>query len=181
MGRIASKDVEGGINLSIELPPQEIARIQGMLKALDPNMRKSLSRDLNKSLKGIAGQIEKDFPPAPMSGLASRWGNVNASVRVQVNGPPQKALALFSVRANPPSFARLLAITERAGSRSPGLTPRGRNLIRNPRGGLEDRFPLVNMRGGRFVFASFFRQRRDVDLRIREAIDRFIDKVNKGS
>jgi hypothetical protein len=180
MAVVSSQSIAGGIALDVHIPPAEIAKIQAMLKLVEPKLRRSLSRDLNKSLKPMAEQIEADFPPAPMSGLASRWGGVNASVRVDLNGPPNKALARFIIKANPPSFAKLLSITERAGSRSSGLTPQGTNLISNPRGGLQQRTPLVG-RGGRFLFASFFKQRTDVSRKVLEALDRFIDKFNKGA
>lgn len=170
-----------GIALNVEIPPSEIAKVQGMLKALEPKLRRSLSRDLNKSLKPIAGQIESEFPSAPLSGLASRWGGVKAAVRVDLNGPPNKALARFIIKADPPSFARLLSITERAGSRSRGFTPQGMNLISNSKGGLEERNPLVKGRGGRFLFASYYDQRRDVTRKVLEALDRFVEKFNKGA
>jgi hypothetical protein len=169
-----------GIELDIQIPPAEVAKIQAMLKLVEPKLRRSLSRDLHKTLKPIAQQIEADFPPAPMSGLASRWGTVTAKVAVDFNGPPKKALARFVVKGEP-GFARLLSITERAGSRTEGYTPQGRNLISNSRGGLEQRNPLVKGRGGRFLFASFYNQRNDVTRRVLDALDRFIDKFNKGS
>ena len=167
-----------GIELDIEIPPAEIAKIQAMLNRVEPRLRRSLSRDLHKSLKPIAQQIEADFPPAPMSGLASRWGSVTAKVGVDFNGPPKKAIARFVVKADPPSFARLLSITERAGSRTAGYTPQGMKLISNSRGGLQERAPLIG-RGGRFLFASFYRQRNDVGRIVLAAFDRFIDKFNK--
>ena len=176
---MASRNIEGGIELDVQIPPAEIARVQGMLKVLEPKLRRSLSRDLNDSLKSNAAQIVKDFPPAPMSGLASRWGGVTAAVRIDLNGPPNKALARFIIKADPPSFARLLSITERAGSRSNGLTPQGRNLISNSKGGLQERNALVG-RGGRFLFKSFFAQRNDMARKVLDAIDRFVVKFNKG-
>lgn len=180
MAVVGSQNIAGGISLDVEIPPAEVAKVQAMLKLVEPKLRRSLSRDLHKSLKPIAQQIEADFPPAPMSGLASRWGSVTAKVGVNFNGPPKKALARFMIKADPPSFARLLSITERAGSRTEGYTPQGRNLISNPRGGLQQRAPLVG-RGGRFVFASFHRQRDDVTRRVLAALDRFVDNFNKGS
>lgn len=169
-----------GIELDIEIPPAEIAKIQAMLKLVEPRLRRSLSRDLHKSLRPVAEQIMSEFPPAPMSGLASRWGTVTAKVGVDFNGPPNKALARFVIKGEP-GFERLLSITERAGSRTEGYTPQGRKLISNSRGGLEERNPLVKGRGGRFLFASFYKQRNDVAQRVLDALDRFIDKFNKGS
>jgi len=169
-----------GIALDVEIPPAEIAKIQAMLKRLEPSLRKNLSRDLNNSLKPTAAQIVKDFPPAPMSGLAPRWGGVKAAVRVDLNGPPNKALARFIIKADPPSFGKLLSITERAGSRSSGLTPQGTNLISNARGGLQERNPLVG-RGGRFLFKSYFDQRNDVARKVIQSLERFVDKFNKGA
>lgn len=169
-----------GIALDVEIPPAEVAKVQAMLKSVEPKLRRSLSRDLNKSLKPTAAQIVSDFPAAPLSGLESRWGGVSAKVRVDLNGPPNKALARIIVKADPPSFARLLSITERAGSRSGGFTPQGRAMISNSRGGLQERKPLVG-RGGRFLFKSFFEQRNNVNRQVIDALERFVSKFNKGS
>ena len=174
------QNIEGGLALDVEIPPAEIAKVQAMLKRLEPSLRKNLSRDLNNSLKPIAAQIVSDFPAAPMSGLAPRWGGVSAAVRVDLNGPPQRALARFIIKANPASFARLLSITERAGSRSRGFTPQGEKLISNDRGGLQQRNPLVGS-GGRFIFKSYFDQRNEVTRKVMQSLERFVDKFNKGA
>lgn len=179
MAVTGSQNIKGGISIDVELSPAELAKLQAMLNSVEPKLRRSLSRDLHKSLRGIAQNIDADFPPAPMSGLAPRWGRITTTVGVDFNGPPSKALARFIVKAEP-TFARLFAITERAGSRTGGYTPQGMNLISNPRGGLQERFPLQG-KGGRFAFASYYRQRVDVAQRVREAVDRFLDKFNKGS
>ena len=164
------------VSMDAQLSPQEVARVRAILNRVDPELRKALAKDLRTDLKPIANAIQGAFPQAPLSGLAPRWGNVSAKVTTNSMARPGRALALFSVRANPGGFARLLAITERAGSRSSGFTPQGRVMTRE----LEDRFPLDG-RGGRFVFRPFRRNLpKAVDI-TRQAIDRFVDKFNRGS
>jgi hypothetical protein len=179
MAVAGSQNIAGGISIDVALSPAELAKVQAMLKLVEPKLRRSLSRDLHKSLRPVAEKIDSDFPSAPMSGLASRWGRITTKVGVDFNGPPNKALARFIVKAEP-GFERLFAITERAGSRTRGYTPQGMKLISNSRGGLQERFPLEG-KGGRFAFASFFKQRVDVAKKVRDAVDRFIDKFNKGA
>jgi hypothetical protein len=110
--------------------------------------------------------------------MAPRFGSVTAKVTTNSMARPGRALALFSVRANPGGFARLLSITERAGSRSDGFTPQGRAMIQALQS--PSRFPLDG-KGGRFVFKPF-RQNLPKAVGIAmDAIDRFIDKFNRSS
>jgi hypothetical protein len=168
------------VTLEVQLSPSEMARIKAILQRVEPKLRNSLARDLRKNLKPVADNIVGAFPSqAPLSGMAPRWGGVDAKVVTNSMAKPGRALALFSVRANPASFARLLSITERAGSRSGGFTAQGKAMISNSKGGLQERFPLDGS-GGRFVFRAF-RSNLPMALRItREAIDRFTDKFNRS-
>ena len=166
------------VRIDAQLSPAEVARVRGMLKVVDPKLKAALARDLRRRLTPIANNIVGDFPAqSPLSGMATRWGGVTAKVSASAKPGPGRALALFKVSANPASFARLLSITERAGSRSSGITPQGEAMIR----GLErpDRFPLDG-KGGRFLFKSFRRHLpRAVEI-ARESIDRFVDKLNRS-
>jgi hypothetical protein len=169
-------------NVSIEaqLPPSEVVKVRAILNSVDPKLRVALAKDLRTGLKPIAGDIQAAFPSAPLPGMAPRWGSVTAKVTTNSMARPGRALALFSVSANPAGFARLLSITERAGSRSDGFTPQGRAMISNPKGGLQERFPLDG-KGGRFVFKPF-RQNLPKAVEIaRDAIDRFINQFNRSS
>ena len=166
------------VSIDAQLPPGEVAKVRAILNRVDPELRKALAKDLRSDLKPIANSIQGAFPSrAPLSGLAPRWGSVTAKVTTNSMARPGRALALFSVRANPAGFARLLSITERAGSRSSGLTRQGQAMIsalQSP-----SRFPLDG-KGGRFIFRPFRANLpKAVDI-AREAIDRFIEKFNRS-
>lgn len=169
---------ELNVKLEVQLSPAEMARIKAILQRVDPKMRASLAKDLRRDLKPIANNIVSAFPTtAPLSGLAPRWGGVSAKVTTNSMARPGRALALFRVFANPAGFARLLSITERAGSRSDGFTPQGQAMIRALQS--PDRWPLDG-RGGRFVFRPFRRQLPEAIDITRKAINRFIDKFNRS-
>ena len=165
------------VSLETELPQSEIIRLRVILNSVDPKLRASLAKDLRTGLKPIADQIAGAFPSAPLSGMAPRWGSVSAKVTTNSMARPGRGLAVFRVSANPSGFARLLSITERAGSRSDGFTPQGRAMIRTLN--RPDRFPLDG-RGGRFVFRPFRRNLPQAVNIALEAIDRFIEKFNRS-
>ena len=166
------------VSIDARLSPAEVARVRAMLKAVDPKLRQTLARDLRRSLTPIANNIVGAFPSqAPLSGMAPRWGGITAKVATSGKGGPGRALALFKVSANPAGFARLLSITERAGSRSGGFTPQGEAMIRALQS--PSRYPLDG-KGGRFVFRSFRQQLPDAVRIAREAIDRFVERLNRS-
>ncbi len=170
MSDISFVNAKGGL-----LPEKEVRRVQKQLEKVDPDLRKSLAKDLRTDLKPVSSKIVSDFPASPLSGMDARWGNVTAKIVTNSMARPGKALALFSVKANPGSFARLLSITERAGSRSDGFIPQGEAMIRT----LQQRHPLDG-KGGRFVFKSFREQLGDIRGIARDAIDRFTTKLNRS-
>jgi hypothetical protein len=80
-----------------------------------------------------------------------------------------------------PGFARLLSITERAGSRSGGYTPSGKAMIKGPTGkGLQDRYPLVG-RGGRFIWKAFLSELPELQEVSIKIVNDFVDDVNSKS
>jgi hypothetical protein len=161
--------------ISAEIPPATIAKTRAMLARVDPNLKRALAKDLRSGLSPTASKIVSDFPrQAPLSGMTPRWGNVSAKVVTNSMAKPGRAIATINVSGGT-EFARLLAITERAGSRSSGFVPRGRAMIQN----LQERFPLDG-RGGRFVFKSFRQHLPDaIDVALK-SIDRFIDNFNRS-
>jgi len=167
------------IELEIEIPPARLAEVRAMLSRVDPKLKTALAKDLRTGLAPIASKIVSDFPKeAPLSSMRPRWGQVSSKVVTNSMAKPGKALALITVRGET-AFARLLSITERAGSRSAGFTPYGRAMISNPRGGLQERFPLDG-KGGRFVFRSFRAQLPAAIAVAMKSIDKFIDSFNRS-
>jgi hypothetical protein len=167
------------IELNVEIPPARLAEVRAMLSRVDPKLKSALAKDLRSGLNPHAQGIVSDFPKeAPLSGMNARWGRVSAKVSTNSMAKPGRALATINVSGER-DFARLLSITERAGSRSNGFTPYGKAMISNARGGLQERFPLDG-KGGRFVFRAF-RQRIPamVDVALK-SIDRFIDNFNRS-
>jgi hypothetical protein len=176
MARSAGMDV---VNIQVEIPPARLAEVRAMLARVDPKLKTALAKDLRTGLSPIASRIVADFPKvAPLSGMGPRWGQVSAKVVTNSMAKPGRALALINVRGET-AFARLLSITERAGSRSNGFSGRGRAMISNPRGGLQERFPLDG-KGGRFVFRSFRSHLPEAIAVAMKSIDRFIDNFNRS-
>jgi hypothetical protein len=165
------------VSLEAQLPQSEIIRLRVILNSVDPKLRASLAKDLRTGLRPIADNIQSAFPSAPLSGMETRWGGVTAKVTTNSMARPGRGLAVFRVSANPAGFARLLSITERAGSRSDGFTPQGRSMINTLNS--PSRYPLDG-RGGRFIFRPFRRNLPQAVNIALAAIDRFIDKFNRS-
>jgi hypothetical protein len=167
------------IELEIEIPPARLAEVRAMLARVDPKLKRALAKDLRVGLADTAGKIVADFPKeAPLSGMNSRWGRVSAKVVTNSMSKAGIALSLINVTGEA-SFARLLSITERAGSRSNGFTRFGSAMISNPRGGLQERYPLDG-KGGRFVFRSFRSHLPGAIQVALKSIDKFIDNFNRS-
>jgi hypothetical protein len=168
------------VQLSVEIPQARLAEVRAILQSVDPKLKRAMAKDLRQGLGEVADNIVSDFPrEAPLSGMSARWGRVSAKVVTNSMAKPGRALATISVSGEP-DFARLLSITERAGSRSSGFTPYGQAMISNPRGGLQERFPLDG-KGGRFVFKAFRKQLPQAIAVAMASIDKFIDKFNRSS
>lgn len=142
------------VSLSVDIPRATITRVQRELNRLPVEVKKALAKDLRGALQGPASRIVADFPSAPMSGMVPRWGNVKASIRTNPTAADGRAIAVIGIAGETKNFNRLVAITERAGSRTPGLTPYGRKMTSV----LQGRYPLVG-KGGRFIWKSWLKHR----------------------
>ena len=124
-------------------------------KTLDPKLKKKMQRDLRTKLRPMAEVT---------TATASRAGR--AIVMISVSGP---------------GFARILSITERAGSRTNGYTASGKAMINGPTGkGLQDRYPLVG-RGGRFIWKAFLQYQPLLRATSISIVNDFIDEANSMS
>jgi len=168
-----SKDL---VNIDMKLTPQKLAEVRAILNRVEPALKSQLAKELRVGLNPVVSKIVGDYPKqAPLSGMASRWGTVSGKVVTNSMSKPGKALALINVSGGS-SFGRLLSITERAGSRSKGISPSGKAMIEN----LQRRHPLDG-KGGRFVFKSFRTQKPEILAIALRSIDNFIAKLNRGS
>ena len=164
------------VNIDMKLTPQKLREVRTILNRVEPALKSQMAKELRVGLNPVVSKIVGDYPSqAPLSGMAPRWGTVSGKVVTNSMSKPGKALALINVKGEA-SFARLLSITERAGSRSKGFTPSGRAMIEN----LQRRHPLDG-KGGRFVFKSFRTQMPRIVVIAVGSIDKFIAKLNRGS
>lgn len=165
-----------GLQLDIQVPPKVERRLQRTLQQIDPKLKRRLSSHLRTGLNPIADKVAQGVPrQAPLSGMTGRWGAVSAKVRTFPAARPGRAIAVINVAGDDRAFNRLLAITERAGSRTPGLTRVGRIMTSI----LQRRYPLVGS-GGRFVWKAWLKHRpQAVGIAI-DGINKFVDTINRG-
>lgn len=163
-----------GVELDVKIPPRTEGRLRRTIAKVPKGVRRQLSNDLRRELKPIAARVAAGVPnQAPLSGMAPRWGGAEAEVKTFPAGKPGRAIATINVYGEDQKFNRLLAITERAGSRSEGISPRGKAMISN----LEERYPLVGQ-GGRFIWKAWLKHRPEAVGRAIDSINRFVDKMN---
>jgi len=110
-----------------------------------------------------------------MSGMVPRWGRVKSQIRTIPGVKNGRAIATIGIAGEDRGFNRTVAIVERAGSRSAGLTPQGRTMTSV----LQERFPLVG-RGGRFVWKSWLKHRPEAIRAAILIINKFVIQYNKG-
>lgn len=149
-------------------------------KQIDPKLKAKMQRELRKDLRPMADKIAGRVPnTGPLSGMTPRWGTAVGKVRTTPSSAPGNAIVMISVAG--PGFARMLSITERAGSRTDGYTPAGKAMIKGPSGkGLQDRYPLVG-KGGRFIWKAFLRYQPLLTTVSLKIVNDFIDDVNNAS
>ena len=149
-------------------------------KTLDPKLKKKMQRDLRTKLRPMADKIAGKVPnTGPLSRMTPRWGSAQAKVTTATASRAGRAIVMISVSG--PGFARILSITERAGSRTNGYTASGKAMINGPTGkGLQDRYPLVG-RGGRFIWKAFLEYQPLLRTTSISIVNDFIDEANSMS
>lgn len=175
---VSSRNVAPGaeaVSLTIDLPKRTIIEFQRELNKVPDKVRKKVARELRTALQGPAAKVVAAFPrEAPMSGMTARWGYVKSTIRTNPNAPDGRAIALIGIAGEDKGFNRTVAITERAGSRSPGLTPWGRKMTSV----LQDRYPLVG-KGGRFIWKAWLKYRPEAVRAVLTILDSFVNDYNR--
>lgn len=162
------------VQMYVELPKRSVLEFQREIQKMPDQVRKHLAKQLKKDLLGPAAHIVAAFPDkAPMSGMIPRWGVVKATVRTYPLADAGKAIATIGIYGENRAFNRLVAITERAGSRTDGLTPWGRRMTAV----LQNRYPLVGQ-GGRFIWKAWLKYRPKAVGVALSAITSFVDDYN---
>lgn len=163
------------LRMDVSIPPRTEAQLRRTIEKISPGVRRQLSNDLRSSLKPIAARVAQGVPTqAPLSGMTERWGSASAVVKTYPKGRPGRAIATISVSGDASRFARLLSITELAGTVTKGYSKRGEKMINE----LQERYPLVG-KGGRFIWKAWLKNRPEaVGLAI-ASINRFVEKFNK--
>ena len=171
--------------LSIDVSPRDYINVRELsqaLKELDKDAQKEIKSGIKSTVSVVAREMQDDIRTsvdgAPMSGMLyggtrNRWlsPSVKASLRLSA-GPGKPIATIYGV--GPRGYARMFAITELAGSRSPGYTQDGQRMVQV----LKDRFPLVKGRGGRFIFKSFLKYRTGMHDRVEAGLDKLAQAVN---
>lgn len=144
-------------------------------KLIDPKLKSRMQRDLRTKLRPMADKIAGQVPnTGPLSRMTPRWGTAQAKVTTAPGSRAGRAIVMIAVSG--PGFARILSITERAGSRTSGYTNSGRAMITS----LQDRYPLVG-KGGRFIWKAFLGYLPMLSQVSIQIINDFVDEVNSQS
>ena len=143
------------------------------MKELDPKLKLKMQRDLRNKLRPMADKIAGAVPSSgPLSKMTPRWGTAQGKIQTATGRRAGGAIVMLSVSG--PNFAKLLAITELAGSRSSGYTPSGKAMITE----LQKRYPLVG-KGGRFIWRAFLEHQPMLYAVSSDVVNDFIDEANR--
>lgn len=181
---MASGNYDLGVSVEVKIPASTERRIRKTLNDIPPKLKAQLSRDLRTSLTPVAQEVARTAQnnargrtsAAPLSGMTERWGNMSGKVATYPSAKPGRAIAVIRVEGDDARFRRILAITERAGTRTSGYTRVGKVMTNR----LQKRFPLAG-RGGRFIWKAWLRHRPEAVQLAIEAIEKFVEKTNRGA
>ena len=149
------------------------------LREIDPNLVKELRKELRGKIAPFARQVAENVPTdPPLSGFgntgATGWSDVVPKVSFTPGRSRKTGNHLVSIRIQPRAARRGLYIAELGGSRTRGVSNRGRAMVRN----LNNRFPMKG-RGGRFAYTKFRLLRPDaVNLAV-DAVKKYTQQVNR--
>lgn len=169
----------------------KLKELRAALKEIDP----ALTREMNKSIKNVAGPVANNIkaalPKAPiLSGMNNEGRTAVDFIRATAYGPARGSLARIEVFSPKPAGFKIadLAGTKNALSNfnkgysrkgpsgyvtvKPHATTSGRALI----DGLNKVAPLLG-RGGRFGWREFIAERPRMVSEVVKIIDKFCDKT----
>ena len=162
----------------VTLDGAELRATLKMLKALDPDTAKELTRGLKTELKGVANDVASSLPTSPaLSGLARYpgWQKAKGSVGVTPGKGKGGTTALVSIRVGM-GQKRGIYLAELAGTRTTGYTPSGRALIQK----LNSIKPIRGP-SGRSIWPAFRLRASDISETAVRILDKYIGKLNAGS
>jgi hypothetical protein len=162
-----------------EVDANAIKRLVAELKEIDPGLARQLGKDLKSDLSKFASDIQNEMPPeSPLSGMAHSGRTGWSPAIVKISATPGagwgRSIARVVIEGRPRPAA--LKIAEFAGSsRYTKSTGPGRAFVEN----LEQKYPLVKGRGGRFGFRAYYQKQPEMLAIIEKVIDRFVKLTNK--
>ena len=160
---------------SFEVDTRALEKALERVRKIEPKLKNNLTRDMRNLAKEVIPEVEAGIPSRPpLSGLAPRWGSPKSSVRTYPKARPGRAIAVINVTGQSSPMAKYLAMSETAGSRSPGITPQGKAFVSN----LQKRFTLAG-RGGRFVWRAWLGARGELREKTVDTINGYIKQFNR--
>lgn len=146
-----------------------------VLKEAEPTIVADLRKELRTALVPFADTLAKNMPAvAPVSNLAKSPGYRQPRGKAGFT-PGGKKSALVYVALDAGAEGRGFYISEMAGTRTSGLTGRGRALIDNLNNFHPNKPPA-----GRFAWPMFLRMLPDAYARAQEILDRTMVKLEKS-
>jgi hypothetical protein len=154
------------------------------LRKVDPNLRKTLQKEMRDDLKPIVTALAGGIPPAsPLSGFAlapsgSRWrwagvtGRTQTPLGKRAKKPGFYPVVSMSFRSR--GKAAGFEILELAGSKTAGATPQGRGMIR----ALNAKAPIIGGLG-RFLIPPARGQSDEAVNIARKIIEKYVALVNR--
>ena len=158
---------------------EKIREAVGELRAIDKALVSELRKELRGKISPFARQIADNVPTdPPLSGFgntgATGWSDVTPKISFTPGRSRKTGNHLVSIRIQPRAARRGLYIAELGGSRTRGVSNRGRAMIRN----LNQRYPMKG-KGGRFAYTKFRLLRPDAMRIAVEIVNRTIGEVNR--
>lgn len=164
--------------LKVEVDGNSIRLAMKELDNINPELRKTMKRELASALEGMANEIKSAAPStAPLSGMNNngrlRYGKVRKPTVSVTPGRSKRGVSFISIKVGATPEAGF-KMAELAGSRMQIKTRQGANFIRV----MNERYPMQG-KAGRFAYSKFRALRPEVITKATEIVERYMALVNR--
>lgn len=184
------------LKTSVEVDGASIRAAMKALDEIDPELRKTMRKELAASLGGVVNDIRSSIPTvSPLSGMVTqgrlKWGIPKKPTISLTPGRSKVGVSFLSIKAAANPEAAFM-MGERAGSRkqygrgqSKSYTKNGKQQTHRVNGqgekmvqALNQRYPMKG-RGGRWAFDTFRKDRPEIIAKATKIVNSYLEVVNR--
>jgi hypothetical protein len=184
------------LKATVSVDGASIRAVMAELNKIDPELRKTMRKELVTALSGVTSDIKASIPTvSPLSGMVTqgrlKWGTPKKPTVSITPGKSKRGVSFISIKAGANPEAAFM-MGERAGSRKQYATGRSKPYKRNGHEvthrlngqgeamvkALNVRYPMKG-KGGRWAFDRFRKDRPEIMRKASKIVESYIELVNR--